>query len=168
MKVSRNAFLTVVAVASAGLSSQAGAFVPAASFANKCSVGPSVDHGRLAAPNRNVLTTVLSMSSDAKEDDMKEAEALEAESKGLLHDGWSKLVEMKDFDPDDDEDDEKAMEVLDAAIDALEVDAEKDSTFASILSFARTLRGQMEKKSSIGFATYGDHPEVCSLLYSFI
>ena len=144
--------LTVV-LASAGLS-QAGAFVPA-SFASKrggVGVGRSgPSDGRLAAPNRNLLTTFMSTSEGEEE--------LEKEFKDNA--AWSKLIKMKDFDPDDDDvDDEMVMELLDVTIDVLKEDEAKDSFFASALSIIRLLRAQSAKRSSIDFATYGNHPEV--------
>ncbi len=153
MKVS-STILTVV-LASAGLS-QAGAFVPASFASKRGGVGPSgPSDGRLAAPNRNLLTTVMSTSEGEEE----------VENEFNDNDGWSKLIKMKDFDPDDDDvADEKVMELLDVTIGVLEVDEAKDSRFAGVLSFVRELRDQVAEKRHIDFTTYPIQPEVSSYL----
>jgi hypothetical protein len=153
MKFPRNAFISVL-VASAGLS-QASAFVPAASFAGKSTIGVG---GRLATPNRNVLVNLASASD--KEDE--ELELKEYEKEGGKNSGLSKLMMMKDFDPDDEDDEELVKEVLDTAIVVLEVEEarSKVSSFRGALSLLRLLRSRIRNLKSLDYDTYENHPEV--------
>ncbi len=79
-------------------------------------------------------------------------------------DAWSKLVKMRDFDPDDEDDEELVSELLDATAAVLEIeevdDKDSSSVFRSALSLVRLLRKQVEKKKSLDFTTYSNHPEV--------
>eukprot|EP00984_Skeletonema_dohrnii_P000215 scaffold65_cov186-Skeletonema_dohrnii-CCMP3373.AAC.4 len=150
MKFPRNAIVSVL-VASAGLS-QASAFVPAASFAGKSTIG---EGGRSAAtPNRNVFLNLAS-------DDEDELELKEYEKGGGKNSGLSKLMMMKDFDPDDEDDDELVKEYLDTAIAALEVDEarSKGSFFSTPLSLLRLLRSRIRKIKSLDYDNYQNHPE---------
>jgi len=153
MKSQRNAIISVL-LASAGLS-QASAFVPAASFAGKSTIG---EGGRSAAtPNRNVVLNLASASDDEDELELKEYE-----KGGGKNEGLSKLMMMKDFDPDDEDDDELVKEYLDTAIAALEVDEarSKGSFFSTPLSLLRLLRSRIRKIKSLDYDTYSNHPEV--------
>eukprot|EP00985_Skeletonema_marinoi_P005913 scaffold2572_cov75-Skeletonema_marinoi.AAC.1 len=152
MKSQRNAIISVL-VASAGLS-QASAFVPAASFAGKSTIG---EGGRSAAtPNRNVVLNLASASDDEDELELKEYEKGGGKNSGL-----TKLMMMKDFDPDDEDDDELVKEYLDTAIAALEVDEarSKGSFFSTPLSLLRLLRSRIRKIKSLDYDTYSNHPE---------
>jgi len=152
MKFQRNTIISVL-VASAGLS-QASAFVPAASFVGKFSVGVG---SRLSTQNLDVFFELASASDVDKE----KLELIEFE-KEWKNEGWSKLMKMKDFDPDDEDDDELVKEVLDTAIDALEEDVStsKRSSFRTALSILRLLRSQIRKAKSMKFTTYPNNPEV--------
>jgi len=152
MKFPRN--VVSVLMASAGLS-QASAFVPAASFAGKSTIG---EGGRSAAtPNRNVFLNLASASDDEDELELKDYE-----KGGGKNEGLSKLLMMKDFDPDDEDDDELVKEYLDTAIAALEVDEarSKGSFFSTPLSLLRLLRSRIRKIKSLDYETYSNHPEV--------
>ena len=154
MKFPRNAFISVL-VASAGLS-QASAFVPAASFAGKSTIGVG---GRSAAtPNRNVFLNLASASDDEDE----ELELKEYEKGGGKNSGLSKLMMMKDFDPDDEDDEELVKEVLDTAIVVLEADEARSrlSSFRGALSLLKLLRSRIRNLKSLDYDTYGNHPEV--------
>ena len=154
MKSQRNAIISVL-LASAGLS-QASAFVPAASFAGKSTIGVG---GRSAAtPNRNVFLNLASASDEEDE----ELELKEYEKEGRKNSGLTKLMMMKDFDPDDEDDEELVKEVLDTAIVVLEVDEARSklSIFRGALSLLRLLRSRIRKTKSLDFVTYSNHPEV--------
>eukprot|EP00984_Skeletonema_dohrnii_P016989 scaffold7652_cov195-Skeletonema_dohrnii-CCMP3373.AAC.6 len=153
MKFPRHTIISVL-VASAGLS-QASAFVPAASFAGKSTIGVG---GRSAAtPNRNVFLNLASASDDEDE----ELELKEYEKGGGKNSGLSKLMMMKDFDPDDEDDEELVKEVLDTAIVALEADEARSklSAFRSALSILRLLRSRIRNLKSLDYNTYPNHGE---------
>ena len=80
------------------------------------------------------------------------------------NDAWAKLVKMRDFDPDDEDDEELVTELLDATAAVLEIeevdDKDSSSVFRSALSLVRLLRKQVGKKKSLDFTTYPNHPEV--------
>ena len=130
---------------------QASAFAPAAFSASKSSVGGGVR-------SANVFLNRASAMDD-------EEEYLDKEGG---HDAWSKLIKMKDFDPDEEDDEELVKEVLDATAAALEIEEvgeteESTSIFKSALSIVRLLREQVGKKKSLDFVTYSNHPEVSCL-----
>jgi len=70
---------------------------------------------------------------------------------------------MKDFDPDDEDDEELVKEVLDTAIVALEVDEARSrlSSFRSALSILKLLRSRIRNIKSLDYEKYPNHDEVC-------
>lgn len=80
------------------------------------------------------------------------------------NDAWSKLTKMRDFDPDEEDDEELVREVLDATAAVLELEEvdgkDSSSSFGSALNLVRLLRDQVEKKKSLDFTTYSNHDEV--------
>ena len=144
-------FQVAALVVSVALLPQASAFVPAAFSASKSSVSGGVR-------SANVFLNRASAMDD-------EEEYLDKEGG---HDAWSKLIKMKDFDPDEEDDEELVKEVLDATAAALEIEEvgeteQSASIFKSALSIVRLLRDQVGKKKTLDFVTYSNHPEVSCL-----
>lgn len=138
----------LAALASVALLPQASAFAPAGFSASKSSVS-----GSEGVRSANVFLNRASAIDDE--------EYLYNEGG---NDAWSKLVMMRDFDPDEEDDEELVKEVLDAAAAVLEIEALEDedssSIFKSALALVSLLREQVGKKKSLDFTTYSNHPEV--------
>lgn len=144
----------LAALASAALLPQASAFAPAAFSASKFKSSVSVSgSGSEGVRSANVFLNRASSIDDE-------------EYLGNVggNDAWSKLIKMRDFDPDDEDDEELVKEVLDATAAVLEIeevdDEDSSSLFGSALSLVRILVDQLKKKKSLDFATYPNHPEV--------
>ena len=152
-------FITSFFMASACLS-QAAAFAPSpvTSFASKASV------------RRVVGTTLKPFKASVAEEIVKESVADKEEERELKgyekYDGKKKsgelfnhLLKMKDFDPDEEEDEEMVKEMLDNTIAVLEADDDRLS-FKDAITILRALRSQIKKRTSMKYATYSNHPEV--------
>ena len=157
-------FITSFFMASACLS-QAAAFAPSpvTSFASKASVrvvGTTLKPFKASVADEVVGTTLKpSKASAADEEEEHELKGYEKhggkkKSSGLFH-----LLKMKDFDPDEEEDEEILMEMLDTTIDVLEADDDRLS-YKDAISILRALRSQIKKRTSMKYATYPNHPEV--------
>ncbi len=139
-------------LASVALLPQASAFAPAALSASKFK-----SSGSEGVRSANVFLNRAS----AIDDDDDEEEYLDNEGG---NDAWAKLVKMRDFDPDEEDDEELVRELLDATAAVLEIeevdDKDSSSVFRSAMSLVRLLRAQVGKKKSLDFTTYSNHPEV--------
>jgi len=94
-------------------------------------------------------------------DDEDELELKEYEKMGGKNEGLSKLMMMKDFDRDDEDDEEYVKEVLDTAIATLEPETTRSklSIFRTALSLLRLLRSGIRKIKVLDYDTYTNHPE---------
>ena len=139
-------------VASACLSQQAAAFAPSpvTSLASK-SIARVVEVG---------TTRKVFKASAADEEEKLELKGYKKGGRKKRIGRLLKLVKMKDFDPDEEEDEEVVKEIIDTTIDVLEADNDRMS-FKDAISILRALRSQIRKRTTMGYATYSNHPEVC-------
>ncbi|KAK1734479.1 lipoxygenase [Skeletonema marinoi] len=112
---------------------------------------------------RNAIVSVLVVVASAGLSQAKdeELELKEYEKEGGKNSGLTKLMMMKDFDPDDEDDEELVKDVLDTAIVALEVDEARSrlSSFRSALSILKLLRSRIRNIKSLDYEKYPNHDE---------
>ena len=144
-------------------------FVASACLSHAAAFAPSPVTSFVSKSGARVIGTTHKVlkASAADEEEERELKGYEKGGGKKKSGGLFELLKMKDFDPDEDEDEEIVKEVLDTTIAVLEADDDKLS-FKDAISILRALRSQIKKSTTMKFATYSNHPEVRSLFIAAV